>query len=200
MSRRVPIFATLLVLAAVATMVGLGIWQLQRAQWKADLLERYRTSQAMSSEAPWPRRSEDVEKSLYRHTSVNCARVLAHGAVAGRSAAGESGWAQVARCRIAGAGDADVVLGWSLQPVDVTWQGGPVSGIIGPGRGGEARLVAAPPLAGLEANAAPDPSEIPNNHLAYAGQWFFFAITALVIYALALRKRWREREAGDIRK
>jgi len=32
----------------------------------------------------------------------------------------------------------------------------------------------------------------PNNHLSYAIQWFFFAATALVIYVLALRKRWRE--------
>ena len=26
-------------------------------------------------------------------------------------------------------------------------------------------------------------------HLAYAGQWFFFALTALVIYVLALRRK-----------
>ena len=45
------------------------------------------------------------------------------------------------------------------------------------------------PLAGLEPLAAPDPRDLPNNHLAYAGQWFFFALTALVIYILALRRR-----------
>ena len=49
--------------------------------------------------------------------------------------------------------------------------------------------MATPPLAGLEANAIPDPSEIPNNHFAYAIQWFLFAATALVIYTLALMKR-----------
>jgi surfeit locus 1 family protein len=64
-----------------------------------------------------------------------------------------------------------------------------VTGVISPGGPAGARLVADPPLAGLEANAKPDPSNIPNNHLAYAVQWFFFALTALVIYALALRKR-----------
>ena len=37
--------------------------------------------------------------------------------------------------------------------------------------------------------ARPDPSDLPNNHLAYAGQWFFFAITAFIIYVLALRRR-----------
>jgi surfeit locus 1 family protein len=41
------------------------------------------------------------------------------------------------------------------------------------------------------ANARPDPNDIPNNHLAYAVQWFLFAGVALVIYALAVRKRMR---------
>jgi surfeit locus 1 family protein len=60
-------------------------------------------------------------------------------------------------------------------------------GVIAPGP----RLVADPPLAGLDANAMPDPSEIPNNHFAYAVQWFLFAATALVIYVLAVRRRMR---------
>ena len=30
-----------------------------------------------------------------------------------------------------------------------------------------------------------------NNHMAYAVQWFLFAATALVIYAVALRRRMR---------
>ncbi|HSM52948.1 MAG TPA: SURF1 family protein, partial [Erythrobacter sp.] len=29
-------------------------------------------------------------------------------------------------------------------------------------------------------------------HLAYAGQWFFFALTALVIYWIAIRKRIKQ--------
>jgi cytochrome oxidase assembly protein ShyY1 len=51
------------------------------------------------------------------------------------------------------------------------------------------RLIADPPLAGLEANAVPDPASMPNNHFGYAIQWFLFALTALTIYVLALRKR-----------
>ena len=58
---------------------------------------------------------------------------------------------------------------------------------------GEARLIVGPPLNGLQANAAPDPAEIPNNHLSYAVQWFLFALTAAIIYVLALRKKWRAR-------
>ena len=60
--------------------------------------------------------------------------------------------------------------------------------------------VANPPQAGLSQLARPDPSEMsattPFGHLAYAIQWFAFATTALVIYALALRKRWRAAKSG----
>ena len=80
---------------------------------------------------------------------------------------------------------ADVILGWSRDPKAPAWRGGEVMGVIAPGP----RLVADPPLAGLAANARPDPSDIPNNHLSYAVQWFLFAATALVIYVLAVRKR-----------
>jgi len=66
-----------------------------------------------------------------------------------------------------------------------------VAGVIGPGAGEEVRLIASPPLAGLEASAMPDPGELPNNHLSYAVQWFLFALTALVIYGIALRARLR---------
>ena len=57
------------------------------------------------------------------------------------------------------------------------------------------RLVASPPQAGLAQLARPDPSELsgttPMGHLSYALQWFAFALTALLIYALALAKKWR---------
>jgi surfeit locus 1 family protein len=33
--------------------------------------------------------------------------------------------------------------------------------------------------------------------MAYAGQWFFFALTALVIYFLAIRKKLAERREGE---
>ena len=51
------------------------------------------------------------------------------------------------------------------------------------------KVVADPPLAGLAAIAAPDPNDLPNNHWSYAIQWFLFALVALVIYGIALRKR-----------
>ena len=58
----------------------------------------------------------------------------------------------------------------------------------------EERIVLTSATAGppLRPSAAPGPETISNNHLAYAGQWFFFALAAAVIYLLALRRRGRE--------
>ena len=50
-------------------------------------------------------------------------------------------------------------------------------------------LVADTPPPGLARNNPPDLSSVPNNHLAYAGQWFFFALVASIIYTLAVRRR-----------
>jgi surfeit locus 1 family protein len=182
---------TLIVAAAIAAMIALGVWQLQRKQWKENLLARYQAAESMSADVPWPRDPAEIEQALYRHTRLSCDQVTGIGAIAGRSAQGESGWAHIATCRIEGGGEAVVALGWSREPADVAWSGGDVSGFVAPAAKG-ARLVASPPQAGLAQLAAPDPLDIPNNHLSYAVQWFFFAATAAVIYALALRKRWRE--------
>jgi surfeit locus 1 family protein len=190
-NRRLPLIPTIVVLAAVATMIALGVWQLQRAEWKDALLERFAQAQAMSSEVAWPASPADYEGALYRHARINCARVHGIDAVAGRSEAGEAGWAHVARCQHDGPGTADVAIGWSRSPVSPEWDGGEVGGFIGP-YGRAVKLVAAPPQAGLEQLAAPDPNDLPNNHLMYAFQWFFFALTALVIYWLALRRKWRD--------
>jgi surfeit locus 1 family protein len=188
--RQVPVVSTLIVLAAVATMIGLGVWQLHRKEWKEGLIARYQAAQQASAEVPWPGGPGEYEAALYHRSRVNCAAVTGLGAIAGRSAAGEAGWAHIAHCSLAGGGTADVALGWSNDPAPPAWRGGAVSGWV-TGSGERVRLVAAPPQAGLAPLARPDPRDLPNNHLSYAVQWFLFAATALVIYALALRKKWR---------
>jgi len=191
MTRRVPIVATVLVAAAVAAMIALGVWQLRRAEWKRDLIARYEQAQGMNSNVPWPRTAAERERSAFRWSQFTCERVLGIRSGAGTSAKGQKGWQHTARCQIDGGGEAEVALGWSLAPQVPSWQGGEVSGIIGP-RG---VLIAAQAAADLQPLAPPDPVDAapptPEGHLAYAGQWFFFALTALVIYILALRKRWR---------
>ncbi|HKT85126.1 MAG TPA: SURF1 family protein [Novosphingobium sp.] len=185
---RLPLVPTVIVLAAVAVMIWLGFWQLGRLHEKEALLARYTQAQAMSAEIDWPSDKAAPRDLLYRQARLMCRAIAGRSSMAGRNARGEPGVAQTARCVLPGGGTALVVLGWSRQPGGATnWQGGEVRGIIAPGP----RLVAEPPVAGLQANAIPDPSEIPNNHLSYAIQWFFFAATAVVIYVLALNKRNR---------
>ena len=185
MLRRLPILPTLIVLAAVAVMVRLGFWQLERKGEKEALLARYDRAVSMSSTVNWPRNPGEAERALYRHTRIECLRVLDQTSVSGQDARGTPGIAHVARCALGGGGVAKVVLGWSRQPAAVIWAGGTVDGVVAPGP----RLVATPAVAGLAQNRMPSPADLPNNHLAYAVQWFLFALTALTIYALALRKR-----------
>lgn len=189
MIRRLPILPTLIVLLAVGVMIWLGLWQLGRRQEKEALLARYASARTLSSQVPFPTTPDDRVAHLYRYSALKCDAVLGLSSVAGRSDSGAPGNAQSARCRLDDGSEATVVLGWSRGPETVRWSGGSVSGVIGPGAGEEVRLIAVPPLAGLQANALPDPGDLPNNHLSYAVQWFLFALTALVIYAIALRKR-----------
>lgn len=185
MMRRIPIIPTLVVLAAVAVMIGLGVWQLGRMEQKQALLVQYERAVTMSSEAQWPRDPAGFDAVLFRHARITCQSVGPDRPMAGRSADDQAGWAHVFACNLSDGRKADVVMGWSKQPTSLDWTGGEIGGVIAPG----GRLVASQPLAGLQPSARPDPRNIPNNHWSYAVQWFLFALTALVIYALALRKR-----------
>lgn len=182
---RLPIVPTIIVAAAVATMIALGLWQLRRAEWKDQLLKQYHVAESMSSEVPWPRTAEEQEASLFRASSFICQRVLSMRTTAAESASGQGGVAQIARCAVQGGGEAEVELGWSLPATPFSWTGGEVAGVIAPG----GKLMLRQPVPPLQRLAPPDPAQVPNNHLAYAGQWFFFALTALIIYVLALRRK-----------
>ena len=180
MTRRWPLIPTLFVLAAVATMSGLGVWHLGRMDEKAQLLARYEAAAGDTSEAAFPQAGAGADV-WFRRSRLECPAPVRIEPVAGTSARGQKGWVQRATC----ANDTLVDIGFTRDLTTPDWTGGEVTGVIAPGP----RLVADPPVAGLEAMARPDPSDLPNNHLAYAGQWFFFAITAFIIYVLALRRR-----------
>lgn len=194
MIRRLPIVATIVVLAAVATMIGLGIWQLQRAKWKEGLLAKYARAETLPP-VTWPTVPlRDDRLPLFRHATGVCLRIAGHRAVAGENRAGEPGFSQVVDCSTGAEGPGmSVEVGWSKNPnARVNWSGGPVSGVIGPDRVTRMRLVAASAPPGLEPAAAPSLASIPNNHRSYAVQWFAFAAIALIIYVLAVRKRLKE--------
>ena len=198
MLRRIPVIPTIVVMIAIGIMVRLGFWQIDRMHQKDALLVRY----AAASQFPpfeLERLPSDPRSLLYRRVSFTCHRLDGGSDLAGRNSRGEVGWAHSANCATIApdqtspngskVAEIDVVIGWAKDLKSDTWRGGVLTGTVAPGAGEAIRIIADPPLAGLEANARPDPKDLPNNHWSYAIQWFLFAATALVIYGLALRKR-----------
>lgn len=193
MTRRWPIIPTILVVAAVATMIGLGIWQLQRRAWKEALLARYAAASTLPPIA-WPTAPFSGPLPLFRSATGNCLSVTGFRTAAGQNRTGDPGFLVIADCRVGAEGPGMAVeLGWSKNPnAGHDYRGGLVSGVIAPDRLSRMRLVAADPGPGLMASAAPSTDMISNNHLSYAIQWFLFASFAALIYVLALRRRQRE--------
>ncbi len=192
MTRRVPVLATLIVVLAAATMVALGFWQISRAHWKERLLAQYQAAEKQPPIA-FPTAPTNAEPPLFRWATGNCIRPVGHRAVAGENRQGESGYVHIVQCMTGSEGPGMAVqIGWSKDPnAQFRWAGGPVTGMIAPDRQQRIRLVAASAPPGLQASALPSMDSIPNNHRFYAAQWFAFAAIALVIYFLALRKRFR---------
>ena len=197
MSRRWPIIPTIIVVGAVAVLIGLGVWQLQRLKTKEALLARY----AQAEQLPpivWPTLPmKDSQLPLFRHATGVCLRPVGKRVVGGESASGEPGFVQIVDCVTGAEGPGmSVAVGWSKNPnAQVNWPGGPVSGVIGPDKDMRMRLVAATAPPGLEPVAPPSLSSIPNNHMQYAVTWFLFAMIAPLIYVLALRSRWKKAPA-----
>ncbi len=195
---RLPIIPTLIVAAAIAVMIGLGVWQLQRAGWKERMLTELAAapSQPAIDLDPLLAAAEPPANLAFRRALISCtARDTAPSLRAGRTLDGQSGFSVFVPCRPGAtgwAGRIEVNAGWTRQadyrsPVKLT---GITAGSIGTVEAaGPIILTAATPTPGLAASAAPAIDDIPNNHLMYAGQWFFFAFTAGLIYVLALRRR-----------
>jgi cytochrome oxidase assembly protein ShyY1 len=201
MIKRLPVIPTLVVLAAVALMIGLGLWQLQRAEWKEGLLARYAEAEKLPPIA-WPTMPmSDAQLPLFRYATGVCLRPVGKRAIAGENRAGEPGYVQILDCATGAEGPGMTVqLGWSKDPnVKFNWRGGPVSGIIVPDKRARMRLVAdgAPP--GLLPSRVPDVRSAspitPGGHRLYAATWFSFALIALIIYGLAVRKRLNQEAA-----
>jgi surfeit locus 1 family protein len=185
-----PLIPTILVVLAVATMIGLGVWQLQRKAEKEAMLARYEAASGLPS-VTWPSVPDPDNLPLFRKSSLMCITVVGWQSVSGTNADGKAGFAHIASCQTGGAEGpgAKVAVGWSERPVAPKWQGGAVNGIIAPESQQLIKLVATDEVEGLQMLASPSPEQIPNNHLLYAIQWFIFAAAAAIIYVLAVRKR-----------
>jgi len=188
---RLPLLATAIVLAAVVLMIGLGIWQLRRADWKDGVL-RDMAAAAHQPAVAYPSPPTPDTLPLFRRSAVTCLSVADWRATSGRSRDGEPGWIHIASCRTGAEGPgAQVVVGWSRDDANPAWSGGVVNGTIAPDSRSLIRLVADDAPAGLRPAAPPTIDSIPNNHRAYAVQWFAFAGIAIIVYAVALRTRGR---------
>lgn len=200
---KLPVIPTVIVALAVATMIGLGIWQFDRRAQKEAALASYAGNSARSIMAmPWPPVGDE---HLFRRASAMCLEVVGWSEQAGRAENGSKGWRHIAECRTGiEALTVKFDMGVSTAPgATPVWKGGEVTGSIthapdstpllaglfGKRLPRSLMLVAETPAPGLAESARPDPSSVPNNHLAYAVQWFLFALAAVVIYFLALR--WR---------
>lgn len=205
--KRLPIIPTIIVAIAIAVMIALGIWQLQRASQKDALLALYNANLNRPAMA-FPRTAPIPAEAMFRRSSVMCLEVIGWRTSGGRAADGTTGYRHIAQCRTGGGEgpgalvDMGVARDPQFKPV---WNGGRVAGTITTEPDSTSligkvtsrapalapMLVATTPGQGLQASARPSPENVPNNHIAYAGQWFFFALAAGVIYFLALRRRAR---------
>lgn len=202
----VPFLPTIVVGLAVALMIGLGVWQLDRRAQKEALLAGYSRASAAPVMA-FPAIAMG-EAYLFRRAEAFCLEPVSETLAAGYNRKGDRGWRHLIACRTGAEGPGFTVdIGWSADfTTRSSWKGGAISGIIGPApdqRSVIARafaksapqpllLVTGAAAGGLEPSAPPSLEGVPNNHLAYAVQWFLFAAIAAGIYALAL---WRRRRA-----
>ena len=179
-------------------MIGLGIWQLDRRKEKEALLAAYAAA-ANRPPIGWPSVPPKEPLPLFRSATANCLSVVGFRTAAGQNQRGEPGFLVIADCRTGAEGPGVAIeLGWSKYPnAGHAFAGGLVSGVIAPDRVSRMRLVAATPGPGLATSAPPSPDTIPNNHFSYAIQWFLFAAIAAIIYALALRGRWRKEDEAN---
>lgn len=203
---RIPIIPTIVVTLACAVMVALGFWQLDRRAEKAVQLALFAANMQKEAVAYQPK-GPVSDALLFRLSSAMCVKVTGWRTEAGRSVKGGSGYRWIAECSTGAEGpgllaDMGVTRNPKLKP---NWAGGPVRGRVTTepshqslfGKLGGTQEVLRPMLVsdiaapGLEASAPPSPDEVPNNHLAYAVQWFLFAGVAALIYILALRRRMR---------
>jgi len=202
--KRLPVLPTLLVALAMAGMVALGVWQLQRKGEKEALLALYAANLRKPAMA-FPRMAPVPHEAMFRRSSALCLEVTGWSIEGGRALSGQTGYRQIASCRTGAEGPGLLVdLGVTRDPkFKPAWKGGEVSGWITTepehasflGRLFTRPMPLRPLLLsdhaapGLEPTQPPGVGDIPNNHLAYAVQWFLFAGIAGVIYALALKRR-----------
>lgn len=193
-----PFLPTAIVALAVPTMILLGVWQLQRAEWKAGLLDQLAANAAAPAIAKPANLDSRRDALSFRRVRTMCREVRPWSPSAARDIDGRIGYRQQIWCHEGQGEPLLVSIGVASSPT-VAAAVAPGTTFTGPlvPRAGRPPddpmfvLIADTPVPPLAAEAPPTLASLPDNHLAYAVQWFLFALTLAVIYALYLRQRPR---------
>ena len=202
--RRPPLLPTAIVALAVPALAMLGVWQLDRAQWKEALLGRL----AANAQAPVIAKPADLmarrSELSFRRVSTICREVRPWPPSAARSVDGRAGYRQQIWCHEGQGEPVLVSLGVAANPAlkVVPAPGAVFTGPLVPRNGHSPEdppfvLIAEAPVAPLAAEAPPTLAGIPNNHRAYAVQWFLFAGILMMIYGVWLRQRPKKTAPPD---
>lgn len=203
--KRFPPGPTLFTLVAVIVMVGLGVWQLQRRDWKLGLIAAAEAAPTLPPLDLAGLRSAQArgDSVQYRRASIACriGTVTPYDLRPGTSMGGQPGYLLLVPC----APGIVVAAGWTGRPdalrtpiaVDTEFAGMVIEQPYGaqPGRPG-LLIIPDTAVAPLTPGRQPTPGDLPNNHLAYAFQWFGFALTLGIIYAVWLRRRWHDADVA----
>jgi surfeit locus 1 family protein len=200
---RLPLLPTLITVAGVVILCALGRWQLERRVWKQDLIARLEAAPGLPPVSPreFAAALAGETSVQYRRAAIGChaGPTRPYGLVPGSSAAGDSGFFVVVSCRPnAKPPDIVAVAGWTRRAdaadlvldLDHEFSGIVIESPYGdqPGRP-RFMLIPDTAVAPLGRPRRPDPADLPDNHLAYALQWFGLAIALAAIYGLWLRRR-----------
>lgn len=203
MSQRIPIIPTLITAIGVLILCGLGRWQLERREWKRDLIARLEAAATQPPVSPAEFRAamQGRLSVQYRRAAIGChtGEKTPYDLRPGSSAKGDSGFYVVVSCRPNDMPpDIIAVAGWTRRAdardmvltLDHELTGVVIEKPYGdePGRP-RFMLIPDTAIAPLERPRQPRPADLPDNHLAYAGQWFGLAIALAAIYGLWLRRR-----------
>ncbi|MBZ6378063.1 hypothetical protein B5C34_01725 [Pacificimonas flava] len=200
---KLPLLPTAMVVLAVPVMIALGFWQLDRLEWKEEMLsDLARRPSAPQIDLDQP----GAAPENFRRAAITCRTSGRPQAVSGRSLQGQTGYSYRLPCSSPESG-APVMLdiGWAPRPDAVNavvlrdrYQGVLIDRIRELGSGADRFLLVSGRAAvpELRPSAPPTLEDIPNSHRAYAGQWFGFAAVLSVIYVLYTLQWRRARRAA----
>lgn len=201
---RLPLGATLLTLVMVPCLIALGLWQLERREWKHALIARLEAATTLPpvTRGDIERATRDGRSLQYRRAAVDChpGRRARYDIKGGTSADDQGGFLVLVDCDDPARDRPDlvVVAGWTVRPdavttldLDTRFTGILIDKPYGDAAGRPRfMLIPTSAVAPLRPSRLPTPGDLPDSHLSYALQWFSFAATLSIIYAVYVLK-WR---------